>query len=176
MAGTMMLRTWVSSQEAASIDGALASVEQPPEGITGKIKEEAKNWNLHQEWPEMLRDMSLAILDLAKEQIKQGACAQESVSKPTSRGSKAEFNIRAREYLRKHHDAKRREVALAVGCSESTVCRLSAWQAVSQERIKRRKRKAKPAVSLSKSLEEKFQLQRLIHEQRQDGYKQYKRA
>jgi hypothetical protein len=87
--------------------------------------------------------------------------------------SMAEANIKAREHLNKHRDAKVRDIANGIGCSVGLVAQLSAWKAVQSERQKGRKPKAPGAVGLTDAViantgKKDATLQRLIGEQQDD--------
>jgi hypothetical protein len=98
---------------------------------------------------------------------------QRGGSPLTRRPSKIELNVSARDYLASHPDAKRAEVAKAIGCGVRTLVKLPAWRAVSEERKKRRK--SPKVVSLTPRLQatqgqgQKDQvLHQLIEEQKAD--------
>ncbi len=86
------------------------------------------------------------------------------------RPGRAEYNVKAREYLKEHPLATARNLAAAIGCGLGTVPKLPAWQAVIGERRKGRMPKC---VTLTDKLgatvgEEDAELQRLLREQETD--------
>jgi hypothetical protein len=86
------------------------------------------------------------------------------------RPERAEYNVKAREYLKEHPLAKARDLAAAIGCGLGTVPKLPAWQAVLGER---RKGRVPKCVTLTDKLEatvgeEDAELQRLMKEQETD--------
>ena len=87
---------------------------------------------------------------------------------------KDELNIRAREFLKKHPNAKARQLAKGIGCALGMVSKLPAWKAVQERRQKERGPKCPRAVELTPKLEKTIgqdadELQRLIDDQKQQG-------
>ena len=88
--------------------------------------------------------------------------------------TKAEANIKAREFLRQNPKATARELAADIGCALGTVSDLPAWKAVIEQRAKGRTPKSPTIVSLTPTLEqiagtEDDPLKRLISEQAADA-------
>jgi hypothetical protein len=86
------------------------------------------------------------------------------------RKTAAEYNVEAREYLRKNPEAGPRELRTAIGCGMGTVYKLPAYQAVREARKRGRKPKA---VSLTKEMADVTtkadgELAKLVREQRRD--------
>jgi hypothetical protein len=89
---------------------------------------------------------------------------------PKARPSRAEYNVRARDYLRQYPQASARDLQKYLGCGMGTVYKLDAFIAVRGEHKKGRKPKA---VSLTKGMEsaarkDDGELARLVGEQRKD--------
>ncbi len=84
-----------------------------------------------QETPGMSAEDALSFFRRALEWCMQNQPPDE---KQKSKRTKAEANEAVREYLLEHHDAKRDEIAKAIGCSTGLVSETPAWQAVARKR------------------------------------------
>jgi hypothetical protein len=103
-----------------------------------------------------------------------------SPSPPKRRVSRAEANVKARDYLRRNavreqqgNPVGARELAGHVGCSVGLICILPVWRALVEEREKRRKSKTPDAVNLSDKVlattgQQDEELNRLLADQRAD--------
>jgi hypothetical protein len=88
--------------------------------------------------------------------------------------TKAEANIKAREFLRENPNATSRELAAGIGCSTGLVSKLPAWQAVKEQRDKGRQPKKAGNIALTPKMEqvvgvEGDALAKLISEQESDA-------
>jgi hypothetical protein len=88
--------------------------------------------------------------------------------------TKEEANIKVREYLTKHHDAKIRDLPSNIGCSVGLIAKTPAWKAFQAAKKEGRQPKKSKTVRLtSKSQKiigtEDLEVQRLINEQKADS-------
>lgn len=101
-----------------------------------------------------LWDASVQLNNLLPQRKPAGDAKNEKPREhPPSRITKSEANVRARAFLQENPTATVRQLAIGVGCAIGLVPKLTAWQAVNEERKKGRAPKSPGVVSFTPKLE-----------------------